>query len=59
MGENFCLVTPGIRPVDASLDEQKRVTTPRQAIENGANYLVIGRPDHPGERSGIAVAAIE
>lgn len=44
MGKGFCLVTPGIRPVDASMDEQKRVTTPRQAIENGADYLVIGRP---------------
>mgnify|MGYP001547431717 FL=1 len=44
MGGNFCLVTPGIRPVDASMDEQKRIATPRQAIENGANYLVIGRP---------------
>lgn len=44
MGGNFCLVTPGIRPTDASMDEQKRITTPRQAIENGADYLVIGRP---------------
>ncbi len=44
MGESFCLVTPGIRPAGASLDEQKRVTTPLQAIRNGANYLVIGRP---------------
>jgi orotidine-5'-phosphate decarboxylase len=44
MGERFCLVTPGIRPAGTSLDEQKRVTTPRQAIRNGANYLVIGRP---------------
>lgn len=41
---SFCLVTPGIRPIDASMDEQKRVTTPRQAIDNGADYLVIGRP---------------
>lgn len=44
IGGNFCLVTPGIRPIDASMDEQKRVTTPRQAIDNGADYLVIGRP---------------
>ncbi len=44
MGKNFCLVTPGIRPAGTSLDEQKRVTTPRQAIRNGADYLVIGRP---------------
>ncbi len=44
MGGNFCLVTPGIRPLDASADDQKRVATPRQALENGADYLVIGRP---------------
>ncbi len=44
MGQSFCLVTPGIRPTDASLDEQKRISTPRQAIQNGADYLVIGRP---------------
>ena len=44
MGKNFCLVTPGIRPIDVSVDEQKRITTPRQAIENGSDYLVIGRP---------------
>lgn len=44
MGQSFCLVTPGIRPANASLDEQKRISTPRQAIQNGADYLVIGRP---------------
>ncbi len=44
MGGSFCLVTPGIRPANVSVDEQKRVSTPRQAIENGAHYLVIGRP---------------
>ncbi len=44
MGKNFCLVTPGIRPIDVPVDEQKRITTPRQAIENGSDYLVIGRP---------------
>jgi len=44
MGKNFCLVTPGIRPLDASVDDQQRVTTPSQAIANGADYLVIGRP---------------
>jgi orotidine-5'-phosphate decarboxylase len=42
-GERFCLVTPGIRPA-ASEDDQKRVMTPRSAIEQGASYLVIGRP---------------
>jgi orotidine-5'-phosphate decarboxylase len=44
IGEAFCLVTPGIRPADAAADEQKRVATPREAIENGSDYLVIGRP---------------
>ncbi|SEP77380.1 orotidine-5'-phosphate decarboxylase [Nitrosomonas ureae] len=43
-GEHFCLVTPGIRPHDNNVDDQRRVTTAQQAIRNGANYLVIGRP---------------
>ena len=43
-GEDFLLVTPGIRPADASLDDQQRVVTPKQAMENGSSYLVIGRP---------------
>ncbi len=43
-GGEFCLVTPGIRPADAAVDDQVRVTTPRTALEQGANYLVIGRP---------------
>lgn len=44
LGDDFCLVTPGIRPADGQSDDQKRVTTPKQAILNGAHYLVIGRP---------------
>ena len=43
-GAGFCLVTPGIRPEADSRDDQKRVATPRAAVENGADYLVIGRP---------------
>lgn len=43
-GARFCLVTPGIRPASSGLDDQRRVMTPRAAIENGADYLVIGRP---------------
>ena len=37
-------VTPGIRASDATLDDQKRVTTFRQALSNGSDYVVIGRP---------------
>ena len=42
--QDFCLVTPGIRPAEAAADDQRRISTPRQAIINGADYLVIGRP---------------
>ncbi len=43
-GNGFCLVTPGIRPAQAGLDDQSRVMTPIAAMEAGSNYLVIGRP---------------
>ncbi len=44
LGTSFSLVTPGIRPAEASLDDQSRVQTPAAAIRNGSSYLVIGRP---------------
>jgi orotidine-5'-phosphate decarboxylase len=43
-GEKIKIVTPGIRPAGSEVNDQKRFTTPRQAIEEGADYLVIGRP---------------
>jgi len=44
LGDKFCLVTPGVRPADAALDDQSRVVTPSQALALGSSYLVIGRP---------------
>jgi orotidine-5'-phosphate decarboxylase len=44
LGRDFCLVTPGIRPADAAADDQRRIVTPQQALMNGSDYLVIGRP---------------
>ncbi|NOX08040.1 MAG: orotidine-5'-phosphate decarboxylase [Gammaproteobacteria bacterium] len=43
-GDDFLLVTPGVRPVGASMDDQHRVLTPEQAIAQGSSYLVMGRP---------------
>lgn len=43
-GSDFLIVTPGVRPVFASADDQKRIMTPADAVSAGADYLVIGRP---------------
>ena len=52
-GEGFCLVVPGIRPAGSNGDDQVRVLEPEEAIEKGADFLVVGRPitaadDPPG-----------
>ncbi|GMG88455.1 orotidine-5'-phosphate decarboxylase [Biformimicrobium ophioploci] len=44
IGENFSLVTPGIRPLGSDRGDQQRIVTPSQAMKNGSTYLVIGRP---------------
>ena len=56
-GNDFCLVTPGIRP-STSQDDQKRVMTPRAAIDEGADYLVIGRPITRAADPAAALAQI-
>jgi orotidine-5'-phosphate decarboxylase len=53
------LVVPGLRPADASLGDQKRAVTPRQARDAGASVLVIGRPIARAEDPGTAARAIE
>ena len=57
-GPQFCLVTPGIRPADASADDQHRVMTPAAAISAGADYLVIGRPVTQSRDPVATLAAI-
>ena len=44
VGDDFCFVTPGVRPAGAAIGDQSRIMTPKDAIAAGANYLVIGRP---------------
>lgn len=47
LGNNFLIITPGIRPgenIEISEDDQKRITTAQNAIINGADYVVVGRP---------------
>lgn len=56
---DFLLVTPGIRPSTANLDDQNRVLTPTQALNMGVNYLVIGRPITQAVDPIVALMAIQ
>jgi orotidine-5'-phosphate decarboxylase len=55
-GNKVKIIVPGIRPSGSAADDQKRVTTPREALHLGADYLVIGRPitAHPLPREAVA-----
>ncbi|MDX1352239.1 MAG: orotidine-5'-phosphate decarboxylase [Thiomicrorhabdus sp.] len=44
LGNDFCLVTPGIRPEGSDANDQKRIMTPAMAMQAGSSYLVVGRP---------------
>ena len=54
----FLIVTPGIRPVGSAAGDQARVTTPTQAIADGASHLVVGRPITGATDSRAAAKAI-
>lgn len=59
IGADFKLVTPGIRPADADVGDQKRIMTPVQALEAGSDYLVIGRPITQADSPVDALAGID
>ncbi len=44
LGSDFIVVTPGVRPMWSRRDDQKRIKTPAEAVRDGADYLVVGRP---------------
>ena len=58
LGNEPLIVTPGIRPKGADLNEQKRVMTPAEAKELGADYIVVGRPIYKSEDPLASVKAI-
>jgi len=57
-GKDFIIVTPGIRPAGSDVGDQKRVMTPKEALDAGANYLVIGRPITGAPDPKVAAEAI-
>jgi orotidine-5'-phosphate decarboxylase len=60
-GPDFLIVTPGVRPAGAAAGDQKRIATPRAALEAGADYVVIGRPitGAPDPRAAAEAIAAE
>jgi orotidine-5'-phosphate decarboxylase len=57
-GPNFLIATPGVRPAGTAMEDQRRVTTPLEAVRAGADILVIGRPITASADPAMAAAAI-
>jgi orotidine-5'-phosphate decarboxylase len=57
-GPDFLIVTPGIRPVGADINDQSRIATPSVALRNGATHLVVGRPIRAAKDPKAAAEAI-
>ena len=58
LGPDFALMVPGIRPQGSDIQDQKRVMTPKAAIEAGATHLVIGRPITSAPDPAMAASSI-
>lgn len=59
LGSGFTMVTPGIRPLDSATNDQQRIATPGQAILDGADHLVIGRPIRDAENPAAVITSIQ
>ena len=58
LGNDFAIVTPGVRPAGTAVGDQARVLTPKEAIAAGSTYLVVGRPILEAADPARAVEAI-
>jgi len=58
VGDDVLLITPGVRPAGAAVNDQARVATPEEALRSGADLLVIGRPITGAADPGAAAATI-
>lgn len=59
VGTTLAIITPGVRPAGAAIGDQKRVGTPEQAIRDGADYIVVGRPIRDAPDPHVAALAIQ